>query len=374
MKKLFFVFLSLIVSMQALACDDNLQKFDRDCKIQDRLVKVRADLDAKNIDINEFAEHRVIRFVDRDSWNNAKSEKEAPTDIYKPIPITWQVWDEGLRSLFSNPTQPLKGLLFTNFKIDADLLSHINTVLLTDGKFDIKDKISDQTKKDGEFRQNNDHNVGFCTDDQTMAQKIQDSDASLSAYQQRWEQAAGKTLSDVVHAAGGLNFINATLTSAMAVLPDSCSVGSFFIRYAPSNEVPYRVDWIKAFIQANLDLYNNGNAIIAPVEFAAVVQKWLVSTHPFTDGNGRTSRAIEDYILSNFDLPFVPGGDLQDDATANVDTYISNTYDKIESMLSTLENCVHKEGRHGWFSSTPYQCKTVSELITKYENHNNDSQ
>jgi Fic family protein len=38
-------------------------------------------------------------------------------------------------------------------------------------------------------------------------------------------------------------------------------------------------------------------------EAAFYAHFWLVSIHPFADGNGRTSRLIMNYILSRFDLP-----------------------------------------------------------------------
>jgi hypothetical protein len=38
-------------------------------------------------------------------------------------------------------------------------------------------------------------------------------------------------------------------------------------------------------------------------------------------------------------MPYAPGGDLQNDALENPETYIQNTYSKMESMLTFLESC-----------------------------------
>jgi Fic family protein len=130
-----------------------------------------------------------------------------------------------------------------------------------------------------------------------------------------------------------------------------------FVYYAPSANVPAAMDWIKNFIQLNLEKYAEGKPVLSPLELATVVQKWFVSVHPFSDGNGRTSRAIQDLILANFDMPFVPGGDLQDDATAIYEDYIERTYAKTESILSALELCLTA-------NASAFQCQTVEKLST----------
>jgi Fic family protein len=40
-----------------------------------------------------------------------------------------------------------------------------------------------------------------------------------------------------------------------------------------------------------------------PIELAASAYQRLVSLHPFADANGRTTRALMDYILQRYDLP-----------------------------------------------------------------------
>lgn len=63
--------------------------------------------------------------------------------------------------------------------------------------------------------------------------------------------------------------------------------------------------------------------------------------------------------MANFGLPFVPGGDLQNDAMEDVIVYIENTYTKIDSLLNTLEQCA-SERRSGGFITRA--CRTVDEL------------
>ena len=58
-----------LASTSALACDATLKTFPRDCAIQDRYIALRNEFQANyNININDIAEYKVIRFIDRPSW------------------------------------------------------------------------------------------------------------------------------------------------------------------------------------------------------------------------------------------------------------------------------------------------------------------
>ena len=103
MKKLFVFPLLLLFALSSstvLACDARMVKFTRDCRIQDRFTKLRFDFKKKNIDIDEVAEYRVMRLVQRADWEQAKLNKVPPKLIYTPAPATWEVWDQGIRGLF----------------------------------------------------------------------------------------------------------------------------------------------------------------------------------------------------------------------------------------------------------------------------------
>lgn len=360
MKKLLASIIVLLAAKQAFACDITIEKFSRDCAIQDRMTKVRADYLKMGIDIDEIGEYKILRFIDRSSWENAKLWKKAPNDIYDPAPATWQVWEKGIDSLFKN--QQTKHALFTGVKLDQNLFSRINYVLLTDGTTSIKDKNTAQDKKPGEFRHNSDRGVGFCAgyeNERNYREGIRRSEESMERYQKRWESLMGSEFRDIVKAEEGQNWHRADLKSGMYISGSSCRGGSgVFIAYSPSNHVEAQVDWIRIFIKANLDTFARNDAKISPIELAAVAQKWFVAIHPFADGNGRTSRGVQDFILANFGLPFAPGGDLQNDAMEDVDVYIQNTYAKIEAMVTELEKCVSK--RDNW--RIPRSCRTIDEL------------
>lgn len=360
MKNILTAAIFFLSAQQVLACDASIEKFSRDCWMQDRLAKIRQEYAKIGVDVDEIGEYKVLRFIDRNSWEKAKTFKKAPLEIYDPAPATWHVWEHGIDSLFKN--KGIKNILFGQMSLDQNTFAHINTVLLTDGTTSIKDKITDQRKKPGEFRGNHDNSVGFCVDSENAnnyRQGIHRSEDSMERFQKRWESLLGVEFSEVVKKENGPNPRRAELKSGMYISNGTCRNGNgVFIAYSPSNHVADQIEWIRIFIKANLEAYQRDEPVLAPVELAAVVQKWFVSTHPFADGNGRTSRGIQELIMANFSLPFVPAGDLQNDAMEKVEKYVENTYNKLDSMLTELEMCLKKRG--DW--RIPRACRTIEEL------------
>lgn len=363
MKNLLLTLVVFLAAAQAFACDAALEKFSRDCAIQDRLTKLRADYAAIGVDVDEIGEYKILRFIDRGSYERAKVAKKAPTEIYDPAPATWQVWEKGIDSLFKG--QQLKNVLFGHMNLDQNIFSRINLVLLTDGVTSIKDKNTSQSKKPGEFRHRSDVGVGWCagTDKESAYRAgIRKSEDSMERYQKRWESTMGVEFRDIVKKEDGPNWRRADLQSGMNISEGTCRGGSgVFIGYSDSAQVERQIDWIRIFIKSNLESYQRGEPKLSPVELAAVVQKWFVSVHPFADGNGRTSRGVQELIMANFGLPFVPGGDLQNDAMEDVDVYVENTYNKLDVMLTTLEGCVQQRSN----AIIPRACRTIDELINK---------
>lgn len=360
MKTYILAFSLIFTHLAAQACDETLKKFPRDCAIQDRFVALKSAFAAQGTNIDEIAEYRVIRFVDRYNWERAKESQVKPKDIYKPAPDTWLVWDTGIRDVMN--TAGGKNGLLTSYVLNEQTFSTINHELLMNQGMNIKDGITDQSLKPGEYRKATSTGVRFQGGSKNYQRSIEASEASMDRFQQRWEAEMGSTFSQLLKEEGIKNTDNASLRSGM-----SQPAGSGFVSYAPSTEVAKEIDWIKTFIKINLDKYKKGNPVLSPMELATVVQKWFVSVHPFSDGNGRTSRAIQDVILANFDMPNIPGGDLQEDATAVYEDYIEETYKKTEKMLAALELCQTR-------NAEAFQCQTISKIDAMPANNNNFQQ
>lgn len=361
MKMLAAAILLLLVSVQSNACDQYLRKYTKDCQFQDRIRRIKIQYATKKVDVNDVAEYRVLRFIDRGSWEKAKREKTAPINIYNPKPATWQVWNDGIKKTFTSKN--LNGILWRGIKLDDVTYAKMNYNLLTDGTRSIKDPITDQKKKPGQFREAKDLGVGFCNpnvaDSRPMLEK---SKKSVERFQAHWEKQVGYTFEDLAKRKKAIQPEAATLVANMSQSAHpTCKDKSSWVNYAPTEEVQRNLDWMRIFIETNLQYYQQNKPKLSPVALATFIQKWFVSIHPFSDGNGRTSRAIQDVLLANFDLPFAPAGDLYVDATAEVETYVQQTYDKIDAMLTVLESCAKIDYRLP-INQRPFYCATTTEL------------
>ena len=363
MKNFLFVFVLFISAARAQACDDYLKKYPRDCKLQDRIRILKVKMNGKNIKADDIAEYRIIRFVDRPSWEKAKLAHTKPTEIYKPAPITWNVWDSGIKLIFHAPN--LNGILFRGgIKLNNNTISLMNRVLLTNGTDNIKDPNTDKKKNPGEMREGTDTGVGFCNPGVANSlPMLEVSKKSLVRFEDKWEHQIGMTFGQLVKSKNGMLPDSATLVAAMTQSADlNCKAPNSFVNFIPTAQVAQQLDWLRIFTETNLQLLQKNKPVLSPVELATFVQKWFVTIHPFSDGNGRTSRALQDILLANFDLPFAPAGDLYIDATADWEVYLEQTYGAMERMLDTLEACA-KVNYHLPLAERPFYCATVQELI-----------
>lgn len=66
------------------------------------------------------------------------------------------------------------------------------------------------------------------------------------------------------------------------------------------HDLPELLNEFFAWLQDNID-----KLVLHPVELAALVHQLFVSIHPFSDGNGRISRLMQNYVLNKFNFPML---------------------------------------------------------------------
>ena len=382
MKKLALFFVSFWVTLAAHAeCDSYLKLpqenprkaklFQKDCEIQDRYGKVKNYFAAIGINIAELAEYRLLRFVDRTSYESARQIEMMPSFIYKPAPTTWEVWDSGIRSIFGD--DDLSFVLFKTGGFESRGLGYdhlkktnFNAALLKNSKGDISrnhlDGIKDSSSVPGTYRHSGDDRVGWTASNSGPKDQVLTAQESMREAQALWENSIGVKFSDVVEKYKGKSPAQASFAVNMTFSPRAG--GKYFVGFASSDMVPAQISWLNSFVKANIELYRIGKPVMPPIEFSALVQKWLVTIHPFSDGNGRTSRAAQDIILANFKMPYSPGGDLQNDVLETFDRYVDQTYYVIETMVRRLENCAEEYRQKK--EKPSYGCRTVKSLEQKH--------
>lgn len=378
MKNFALLIVSFWVTVSAhAACDSYLQDaqkdprkdllFKKDCAIQDRFGAVRDYFTSIGINVNELAEYRMIRFIDRYNVDKAKTNETAPSLVYDPAPVTWQVWDSGMRSIFGNDHLPF--VLFTTDGFNSRgrgfdhlNIANFNTILLKNSYGDVsRDHLNNRQSIDstpGTYRSSVETIAGWTAHNKDVAGQVQQAQASMEAAQKNWESLVGASFSTIVAKNKGLNPNKATLSVPMTVSPQAD--GTYYVAFAPGNLVASQMSWLNTFVNENISRYRKGNPVMPPIELSALVQKWLVTIHPFADGNGRTSRAVQDVILANFKMPYAPAGDLQNDVLASYDTYIDETYAAMEKMVKSLEVCAEEYRQKK--EKPSYACRTVHSI------------
>lgn len=95
----------------------------------------------------------------------------------------------------------------------------------------------------------------------------------------------------------GIRDDNGKLINAGEYRTNQVILNKVDFRPPPAETIPNRVRYLIA------DYYNGVQQNIHPVELASKFHQKFEEIHPFQDGNGRTGRAILNYMLGRYDFP-----------------------------------------------------------------------
>lgn len=77
-----------------------------------------------------------------------------------------------------------------------------------------------------------------------------------------------------------------------------------FISFQVGSHIPPKPQEVQVMMMNFVDWLNSKSALeLHPVKLAAIAHYKLVHIHPFTDGNGRTSRLLMNTILMKYGFP-----------------------------------------------------------------------
>lgn len=368
---LFIFLIGFQISSISLACDSyllnstssvtNPKYIQLDCEFQDRYKNVKSIFGRYGRNIENVTEYRALRFINQfDYLKNLNSKKLSPIHIYEPAPETWQIWSNGIEEVLKNFSG--QNVLLNQNTITAENIGQMNKLLMENNGVTLKDKNISSKAAIGQYRTYADNSAGYCMKTNATEDKknIVLAQNSISAFQSAFEKYTKKSFSNFIQDNNGLWADVATMNPMMNIRDFACGdqLNQSFLYYTPGHMVVSQVNWVQLFVDEVIKSYKKNQPILAPTELSAIVQKWLVSIHPFVDGNGRTSRAVQDVISKSFSLPYVPAGTLQNDALEKVDTYVENTYRETEKMLSFLEDCAQKLSSG---IALDYRCKSIEE-------------
>lgn len=330
-----------VISSNLWACDDLLKPFPRDCQIQDEFRQIKSQYAVQNIDVNYVYEYRLLRFIDRDSYEKSLVMQVPVEKIYSPSPDTWNYWSLNIDQIMGRDFHKVFFLQKSNAvggtRVSFSAVHEMNTKLIF--------------PKKSEPRKIGDLAVGFCLPQALLEGDVLNSvDQSFDRFQKKLEYQYQFYFSDLAQQSDVLQGRQFKVGAALKkydqigqLCPRNDKGQQSWVSYPESLKVDAYLHWIEFFLETQMDLIEQKKSVLSPIELAAFVQKWFVTVHPFQDGNGRTSRAIQDLILQYYGLPFAPAGDLQNDLLITVDMYLQQNYLAMEDSMATLRACLNQE-------------------------------
>ncbi len=325
MIKFISLLLFLAFSPLVFSCPDFLKKYPEECELSDRYLHLKKRVyKDHNINVDYLTGYRARRLIDKDVWQNEQDRIRCrPERAYLPDPDVWINWEKGAMAV-SNMLVDEKLAPLNEKKlnvIDRERIKDINTQSV---KIEIMGWVSTRIKgaRPGRIRKPTDLAPNFpfnCIDGKVKQEHVENvKDFDIK------DNEGNPLISTVYHSCGPLS-----------------DAVQGFVHYTSSENVEPELEKLTNYINENVNKFRLGtqDPEYSPLEFIADVQRWFVAIHPFGDGNGRTSRFIQDYLLAKFGLPYAPSGNLQNDVLLSRDEYRELFKKEIAGVIEELEGC-----------------------------------
>ena len=310
-----------------MACPSYLQTYEKECELHDEYARLKESY-FKNHGLNiEFLTgYRAQRLIDKKVWEEeADRIRCRPEKAYLPSPEVWMNWEKG--AVHMNNLLIDEKLRGDSMNLSRELFQEIN---LNAVNIKVMSGFSAVIKgaRPGKIREPNDFAPSF----------------KFFCYSHDVTEDDVKVLEnyDLLDDSGSPLISYSALGSVGSVVdcPVTNTVNGH-IFYTDSQNVESELSKLLAFADEKFNEFMKGEgaADYSPLDFIADFQRWFVAIHPFGDGNGRTSRFLQDYLLSKFGLPLAPGGRIQNDVLMEKGAYQDLFKTEMERTVEMLKGC-----------------------------------
>lgn len=299
------------------------------------------------LNIENITEYQAMRFVRRVDYENSKA-KEIPVQLTYQVQksqyqlpneqkssIIWDNWIKGILQLPQYRERVAKGEVF-----DYNSLKRVHV-----GFFQLSREVGDyaHVPDEGVIKppvENDNYWWDFANpqdaeEARRVVQLINDHYRSLGLLPNFTEEK--------------LNRILDVRTAVKRQTPDRQNIIEYVeaIYSGQTRANPTHIQNILNFIKIMLNqalqnkhLVWNGNKLMTPAEVAFLAQKFYVGVHPFSEGNGRTSRFIQELILSVMNMPHGASGDLMDyDVLTTFPEYYRLAMSHNIKLMQSIKSC-----------------------------------
>ncbi|MBC7419970.1 MAG: Fic family protein [Bdellovibrio sp.] len=324
-------------------------KLKRECDLTTQFRDVRAKLQERfQVGLSNINEYQGIRFLRRSDFEDAKNRNIPIAKKYQllrsmdalPVAerksIIWDNWSNGLTQLDASSDKIMRGEKFT-----VEDLQRVHSGFYTLTKEDEGDESN--APNPGTFKPKSDNDY-YWWDFATR----QESDAAKAIVTQ---------INDQYRAMGLLEKVNGDYADILRVKRDLVKIvkGKLDLSlprvdgiYAGDSRVnEAHVHNIINFVNGMFDqaLLNQHmvwkGKLMTPAEVAYLAQKFYVGVHPFADGNGRTSRFIQEVFLTTFDMPTGASGDLmENDIIIPFPEYYQRAITMNLQLMDKMDKCI----------------------------------
>jgi len=313
--KFYTAFLVFLYSYSSFTCDERIERFKEDCQFQDRSLQIKNNFKELGIDYKKISGPRSLRFIDTKSWNLfIQKGGTDPSKIYSPAPETWQSWNQGAEAA------TLKNLNLFHEDLTLEFIQNLHKISMADknfyslGAYYLKGARPGKIRTDWFIRP---PEFWFkCEDNQ--GEEVRN---LLKDYDLKDTDGEG-------------------LISAKFSLCSDKKSYKGHVKYLASHKVKKEIRlWVEEYNKW-VHEYLNGVTEVSPTDAAADLQRWYVSIHPFGDGNGRTSRYLQDLLLELTGIVPPISSDLSNDVFTPSKKYRKQFKEALRKSLDMLEQCL----------------------------------
>lgn len=302
-------------------------KLESECDYTKSMMKVSQKLAAAGRPMERLNYYQGLRYVDRYSFEKARKENVPLNVVFQirkedyEVPVSqrshlvWDNWSKGINTLPTVKQQLLNGQTF-----NLEFFKQIHRSFYT-------------ADESGEY--------GMVLGPGTI-KSAKDAEISWDLKTDEAQISENVDIINHMYLALGLEpqpFAAQGFTQIMVVQEGKLKPSHPAYSETHIKNLLSFLDHMVQNIRERKPLVWNGT-IFTPRELALFVQQTIVRIHGFHDGNGRTSRYMQDLVLALFDMPFMPSGDLQhDDMTSLSNNYYEAATRASNHQVQALDAC-----------------------------------
>lgn len=325
------------------------EKLNKECELSSKYKTLNEKLRSKHqISLTDISEYQAIRFVQRSWLNEAAS-------LGKPVEVIYQI----LKDQYLLPVSQQSGAIWDDWAVGIQQLEPLIESFKSGKSFDLAalKKIHrglfpfyPLVDEHGDFAHEPNPGVlkpTISTAIDTYWWELAPADISSAQETVKNENVHYKRLGLLTEAPKGLPEYVSHILDVRVVEKRGDSSQKVTALFSGSNVVNRQntelilstVDKLMQKARAGQHLLL-GDQLLTPGEMAYLLQQAYVRIHPFYEGNGRTSRFLQELILLSFNLPHGASGDLMDsDALDESGIYYQKAMQANLALIEKMNQC-----------------------------------